>query len=201
MLRILFMVLMFAVTLMARENPFEPILDKESFPVSTNNPTELKPFERVDFKLSNTARAVRSIAIEYQNLDGSMGKVTKFVNQSIDWHMPLIVSHNEMERKESKFQYQSALKFANFAIKGREIKIITKTKLLRNFMLPKPHRVVLDFEKSSHFLSKFFKNQKPPFKEVRFGNHKKYYRIAIELDGQYQYKIKKTPYGHLITIK
>lgn len=199
--RIALLVILLAAIAVARENPFEPILDKESFPVSTNNPEELQPFERIDFKLSNTARSIRSIAIEYQNLDGSTGKVTKFINQSIDWHMPVIVTHKEAPKSGDTFKHQSALKFASFATKGREIKIFTKSKLLRNFMLPKPHRVVLDFAKASHFLSKFYRNVKPPFKEVRFGNHKNYYRIAIELDGQYEYQLKNTDYGFLITIR
>ena len=116
------------------------------------------------------------------------------MNNAIDWHVPFVVSQQSTQRSDvKKTQAKSKAinaKFIKFHPADRSIKIKTKDKILRNFMLTSPHRIVLDFSRDTSFKPKRFNLDGIPFKQIRMGNHDKYYRVVIELDGAYNYKLQ-----------
>ena len=92
------------------------------------------------------------------------------------------------------------MKFISFYTDYEKLKIKTEDKLIRDFKLIKPDRIVLDFKRDANFRSYKFKGFKI-FKKLKLGNHSGYYRAVIELDGIYMFDIKKRDYGYLLEVK
>jgi len=173
-MRFIILLLITFVSLFARDNPFFP-----------SDPNEIQM----------TTRAIKSISISYQNLDGSIAHETLELNNKIDWHEPFVISQKQVSMTENKKVMTSKAinaKFIKFSPQGKRMKVVTKDKLLRNFMLTNPHRIVMDFSRDTSFKPKNYSVKQAPFKKIRMGNHDKYYRVVIELDGQYQYKLESS---------
>jgi len=189
---ILFLLLPF-VCLLARDNPFFPT-DINEVPVTTSNRVEtLQPFTPQTMRLPNSARAIKAITISYQNLDGSISNETLDVNNKIDWHEPFLISQKRVmntQKKEKRMSKVINANFIKFVPNNKVLRIITKDKMLRNFMLTSPHRIVMDFSRDTSFKPKHIAVNKAPYVKIRMGNHDHYYRVVVELDGQYEYKVQ-----------
>ena len=193
-------------SLYARENPFFPI-DNSTMPSYTTNKIEkLQPFEGISLKLPDSARILEKVSITFINLDGSQQTKTITIHKSIDWHHPLHVNQNSLTSKpnnkqtDTKFKKITSLKFISFYLKYKKLQIHTEDKLLRDFKIVRPDRIVLDFKKELDFRSYTFKGNKI-FKIIRIGNHDTYYRVVLELDGKYIFHIEQKPYGYLLTLE
>jgi len=194
-MRFYILLILSVVSLFARDNPFFPA-DPNEVEVTTSNRVEtLAPFSKQTISLPNSARAIKAVTITYQNLDGSISNETMALNNKIDWHEPFILSQKST-RVSSKAKMQKSrsikTKYITFTPEGKKMRLVTKDKLLRNFMLTNPHRIVMDFAKNTSFRPKSFKVNQAPFTKIRMGNHNKYYRVVIELDGQYNYKLQSS---------
>jgi AMIN domain-containing protein len=190
------------IPLFGRDNPFFPSDPTKQQTPTTNRVENLKPFTTQTLSLPNSARAVKKISITYLNLDGSISSEELELNNAIDWHEPFVVSQkgtkqDGLKKKQAKAKTIDA-KFIQFEPLDRSIKIETKDKILRNFMLTSPHRIVLDFSRDTSFKPKYFKVTEIPFKQIRMGNHDKYYRVVIELDGAYNYKLQTSKDSYTI---
>ena len=189
--------------MMARENPFFPAEGMKELPVTSSEVESFAPLKRAAVTLPDSARVIKKVTVEYQNLDGSIDSRSIDLDHSIDWHLPLFVSQSySATREEGDPATEAAAKkpepfteLANFGEaafyqSGKTLKIVTKDPLLRHFMLVDPHRIVIDFKRDADFRSKSRTvKEGRPFKSIRLGNHKGYYRAVIELDGQYRYRI------------
>jgi len=198
------------IVLQARENPFFPVDQTQNFPLTTNQFQKIKPLKRATMSLPSTARELESISVKYKNLDGSLSEKTIALHNSIDWHLPIFISQNynlcgansvqKMKNTQSK-KYVSifSLKFIRFYAKNKALKIVTKDTMLRNFLLVKPHRIVCDFKRDTSIrsLEKILKKVRY-FQRIRVGTHDGYYRVVIELDGYYRYKVTKIAKGYLL---
>jgi hypothetical protein len=193
-MRLLFLIFILMMPLLGRDNPFFPSDPTKQQTPTTNRVENLKPFTTQTLSLPNSARAIKKISITYLNLDGSISSEDLELNNAIDWHVPFIVSQQSSKKTDvQKAQTKSKVidaKFIKFQSSDRSIKIETKDKILRNFMLTSPHRIVLDFSRDTSFKPKRFDVAEIPFKQIRMGNHDKYYRVVIELDGVYNYKLQ-----------
>lgn len=191
----------------ARENPFFPSSKGVDALISSNQERNIPPLKRATFTLPSNARTIESITIEYKNLDGSLSKKREILQNSIDWHLPLFLSQNYAEsfdkQKSSKIlPYKNivSLKFIKLYERDKQLKLVTKDKLVRNFLLTQPHRIVCDFKRNINIRS-YEKKQKNRtiIKKIRIGNHDGFYRVVIELDGYYSYKTEKIKSGYLFT--
>jgi len=202
---ILFMIL----TLNARENPFFPSSKDATIPFTSNQTQDSSPLKQISLTFPSTARTIESVTIKYKNLDGSIATKKETLGNSIDWHLPIFVSQNYAETKPKvkvavkiikKFNNIVSLKFITLFEREKELKLITKDKMIRNFILTKPHRVVCDFKRNIDFRS-YEKDilGKSIVKKVRVGNHDGYYRLVIELDGYYKYTTQNAKNGYLFT--
>jgi hypothetical protein len=204
--------LLFVSALMARENPFFPVDDAQDVQVTTNQIQTIPPLKRASITLPSTARILESVTVSYKNLDGSIEKKTLQLHNSIDWHLPLFISQSytlqESKQREesakkivSHFREVAKLPFIRFYVANKKMKIVTKDKLLRHFLLVKPHRIVCDFKRDTDIRSYIATTPKGIlFKKIRIGTHNGYYRVVIELDGYYAYSIKKEKGMYLISL-
>lgn len=196
------------LSLNARENPFFPAKDSQNLSISTNKIQQHDQLKRATISLPSSARILREVSVEYVNLDGSIEKKSISLDNSIDWHLPIFVTQSYSndpvikkivpEKKENKFKKIVDYEFISFFTDGEVLKIVTKDKKIRNFMLIDPYRMVIDFKRECDFRSyqKTVKNS--IFRVIRVGNHNGYYRVVIELDGQYKLDLKKNNGSYIL---
>jgi len=211
----LLLILFLLTALDARENPFFPVDSSEEISVTTNQINTIPPLKRASIELPSTARVLESVTIRYKNLDGSIATKSVEIKEGVDWHLPLFISQSycsndskttKSQVKTLKVKQEKALEvlnldFIRFVVTGNQIKIITKDKLLRDFLLIKPHRIVCDFKRDIDIRSYITKLPKGlVFKRIRIGAHKGYYRVVVELDGYYTYRLKKENSAYIFTL-
>lgn len=213
MTRVSFLILLFSVLIQARENPFFPVDTAQDIPFTSNQITPLPMLKRATIMLPSTARTIESVTVEYKKLDGSIAQKKVLIQNSIDWHLPIFISQNynetdaqaqqqiKKDKKKEKYKKIASLKFISFYAKKNKLKILTKDKLLRNFLVVKPHRIVCDFKRETD-IGSFVKSldETSLFTKIRVGTHKGYYRVVIELDGYYNYKLDRISGGYVITL-
>lgn len=205
----IFLLLLTFTLLDARENPFFPATGELDVPLSTNQKESLQPLKRVTITLPSSARVIESVTVKYKNIDGSVVSKTEKIEQSVDWHLPLFLSQNYndgtpiQKKKVVKKSYKKllTLKFISIYESSNALKISTKDGMIRDFLLVKPHRIVCDFKREIDIRSfeKAF-GKKSIVKRIKIGNHSGYYRVVIELDGYYNYKIKKQGSNYILNL-
>ncbi len=203
MIKLLVICLVFISSLNARQNPFFPSKNETDISYTTNKVSKIEPLKRATLTLPSTARTLESVTITYKNLDGSIVSKKEVLGNSVDWHLPIFVSQNigddekklntkTVSKKSEPLRKIASLSFISLYANKKQFNLITKDKMLRNFLLTKPHRIVCDFKRDINIRSYKKKiDTKSIIKKIKIGNHKGYYRVVIELDGLYRYK--KTP--------
>ena len=199
MSRLIFLFSLFCVSLLARENPFFPSSGEADIPFTSNKEVTLDPLKRATITLPSTARTIESVTIKYKNLDGSISEVTEELGNSVDWHLPIFISQSyggvgsepKKLKKSQKYTRVAGLKFIQLYENKSTLKIKTNDKLMRHFLLTKPHRIVCDFKRDISIRSYEKEiSSNGVVTKVKLGNHKGYYRVVMELDGYYRYKLK-----------
>lgn len=221
MVRVLFVALLLLTSLTARENPFFPSSGEKDIPLTTNIDSKLTPLKRATLTLPSTARVIEGVTVSYKSLDGSRHTQSIELDNTIDWHLPIFVSQsytNEeqkvtapkkksgkaktISKKESSYKKIAGIKLISFHTKDKKLKVITKDKIIRNFLLVKPHRIVCDFKRDTNiksYVKDIAKNSL--FTKIRVGNHDGYYRVVVELDGHYRYTTKDIKDGYIFELK
>jgi len=212
-MKILQLILLLSLSCFSRDNPFVPV---EDISKSTNIAPKITDFKEKDFSLPDSARILKKIEIYYQNLNGSISKQVVNIDKKIDWHDKFTITHKnskietlpttvktkkEIKTKKDDIKIFSYKGFISFKVAGKSIKIITKDSKIRDFLVDEPYKIVLDFRRDTSFLTKTFHINRPPFVSVVLGNHDKYYRVVIQLDGQYIYNLKREKGDYIITLK
>lgn len=219
-MKVLIAIFLLLSALEARENPFFPSEGEKEIPYTSNEKKPLPNLKRATITLPSNARILESVTVKYKNLDGSIESKTLDVENTIDWHLPLFISQSysgESEKtpakedvKAKKSQEQSkvetnekigSIEFADFYTSGKRLKITTKDKLIRHFLMAEPHRIVLDFQRDATIKPYTKTNPNNIFSKIRVGNHSGYYRVVIELDGYYRYALEDVADGCLIKLK
>jgi hypothetical protein len=183
--------LLLTTLVFARENPFVPVVTNEN-----NNIIKKEMFSSKKITLPNDARVIKSVIFKYQALNGSIKEIEYPINKAIDWHNPIIISTQKQKLPTEKFQ----ILFLNLYIKNHRLFIQTQDKLIRNFILVKPFRYVIDFKANKNFLT-YSKKTNTFIKNIVLGNHNGFYRVVLYLDGTYKTSIQKTEEGYLIEFK
>jgi hypothetical protein len=171
--------------LFARLNPFEPVITPE-------NITKVKPeyFKKAVVYLPSDARVLKKIIFVYQNINSDILKKEVNINKNIDFHSPIIITHNP-----KNFGFRKVyLKYFTMYIKNKKVFIKTKDPLIRAFFLIAPFRLVLDFKRKTDFAT-VKKNLNTFIKKVVIGSHGSFYRAVLYLDANYKYRIKKLDEG------
>ena len=214
MIKTLFIFTLLLCSLNARENPFFPSVGEKDIPLTSTEDRTKSPLKRATITLPTQARILQKVTIEFKNLDGSLESKSIKLDNSIDWHLPIFISQSystslssapmpKKKIKEIKTKYTNiaSIKHLKLYSSAKKLKLITDDKIIRDFLLVNPHRIVIDFKKDTNIKSYIKKSPKNIFKEVRIGNHKGYYRAVIELDGLYRYDKKKISNGYLLELR
>ncbi len=203
MIKIFTVIFFINIALISRENPFLPATDEKGILVTANKKIEYAPLQHATITLPSTARTVENITIKYKNLDGSVTEKTEKLGNSVDWHLPLFLSqklHSSVKEKKSELELLKT-HFVKISSTQKVIKISTRDKIIRNFMLTNPHRIVCDIKKAINMRSLEKSISKHSIvKKIRIGNHKGYYRIVIELDGHYKYHLVRKKHFSLFML-
>jgi len=211
LIRFFYILFVLLISLDARDNPFFPTSGELEIPFTSNKDRTKEPLKQATISMPSQARIIKKVTVEFKNLDGSIESKSIELDNSIDWHLPIFISQSysqntniikEPKKIETKeFKKLSSIKFASFYSLDKTLKIETKDKLIRNFLLVNPHRIVIDFKKDAHLKWMSKENEHNVFKKIRVGNHKGYYRVVVELDGFYQYKMQKAKDGYLFKLR
>ena len=216
MIRVLLVLLLLLTVSTARENPFFPAEGEKDMPYTSNEDRTLPPLKRATLSLPSQARVIKKVTIEYKSLDGSIEQKSIELQNSVDWHLPIFISQSyigdtQEPKQENKtpsrkvrqksFKKIASFKYGSFFASSKTLKIITDDKIIRNFMLVEPHRIVIDFDRDTSLKTYTKINKNSIFKKIRIGNHAGYYRVVVELDGQYRLKKKKISNGYVFILK
>jgi len=201
MKRSFYLSLLLLAPLIARENPFFATDDAKKDKITSNVPDNRPQLGSVNYTLPDQARILKEVTFTIQNLDGSIESRKIQVDQSIDWHKSLTISQTNSAptaRSNTESSSSADFGFIRFDTKGKRLAIKTQNLLMRHFMLSDPNRIVLDFKSDAVFNA----TQKPlkasPYVNVAVGNHGKFIRATVMLDGRYSYILNKT--GELVSI-
>lgn len=212
MIRFTLIVTLLFLNLYARENPFFPLAGEKDLPNTTNKDLSASPLKRATMSLPSSARRIEQVTVKYKNLDGSIQSKSIKLNNAIDWHLPIFVSQSmgnlsdetlvkKSKVKPSKYIHLFTSKNVKFYKNNRELKVVSKDKIIRDFLLTNPYRLILDFKKDVSLKSQTKKLKTTVFKKIVLGTHNGYYRAVITLDGQYKYTKNTISSGYSIHLK
>lgn len=174
-------------------NPFTPLITPKDSGQITNAP-QLNLFTKAELTLPSTARKIKKITLEYQNLNGSITTLEKELDGDIDWHFPLILSQEIQPETPNIPKEESVILGGSFTITLSKNSILLNTDfpLIRDFTLASPTRLVLDFQATSNnALKDAYMPKIPTIPQIHLDTHLDFYRITLMLDGQYKYKLTK----------
>lgn len=189
----LFLSLLLLSPLFGRENPFFASDEAKKQKVTSNISDARPQMGTVNYTFADQARVLKEITFTIQNLDGSIEERKVQIDQSIDWHRALTLSQGGVSGRSTATNSSSAANFGFIQMysKGKTLTIKTADALVRHFALSSPNSIVVDFKHEASFNSE----QKPlnaaPFLNVSVGNHGKFARATITLDGHYAYTLSK----------
>jgi|LGOV01.1.fsa_nt_gb hypothetical protein len=211
---ILTVFILFCVSLVARENPFEAISASTTTGKATYKKDTRENFSSAKMQLPSSARILKSVEFHFQNLDGSIESKKVEVDHKIDWHdelivkklhddittttAPTLVSTKKPTNKVKKINFKNLV---FFSLDGKSIHVKTKDKRIRDFLVTSPHKIVVDFKREASFYTKVYNLKTRYFKSITLGKHSGYYRVAIELDGKYLYNKQKVKDGYIFTLR
>lgn len=179
-------------------DPFTPVITPKESGQITNAP-QLDLFTKTELILPSTARKIKKITLEYQNLNGSITSIEQNLEGDIDWHFPLILSQEVQPQSPKTLEKQDFTlgNLFDFNITKQKIQFKTSLRMLRDFTLASPTRLVLDFKAPNKTsLQETFDSQIPSIPKISLSTHLDFYRITFNLDGQYKYKITQNSSGN-----
>lgn len=193
--------LLLACFLFGRDDPFELKITPKTSPQSVKGEIT-KPLENVEVMLPTTTRILKEVKFVYQKLDGSIATETIQIDSDIDWHYPISISQvQDKEQFELRKPVSHQISDFEVIIIGKTIHLNSPYKLRQIFVLPQPFRILLDFNRGKTDINQSLKLDKRFFSVVSIGTHQDFYRVSLELDGQYGYDLEQDEKGYIIILK
>jgi|GEM_PF-3337857 len=209
-------------TLQARENPFIPVETYGGEPL-------VKPIPAPDFRPVNPIQKKGNVIVPLPVLNAAKCETKPFVkekNRTKVWKTQKIQEPQKVSSKPAKkpilfvekkkaypkkvhkhkrvhhAKYRLVYRNDNLKLytKGRTLKIITDDKIIADFMLKSPARLVLDFGDDFVLYDTIHKFIKTPYiKEIKIGTHNCFYRLTLVLKKRYRYRLKPIRNGYIIS--
>lgn len=191
--------LLCCAALIARQDPFEPSITPKD---GSHNQKEPKReiLQSIDIALPSTARVLQKVSITYQNIDGTIATKEININQGIDWHYPLELVQRAIGKSYDSEKRVNIGEFELYFDKNK-VFIATQYANVRHFVLPNPYRIVLDFDGMDKAINQAQELQSKYVKKIVFSSHESFYRISLELDGQYAYDLTTQRDGYMLELK
>ncbi len=275
-----FFLFLFAIDLIARNNPFLPTEEAEDIPISNNYIQAPGKLGKVVFTLPDSSRIIESIEVTYINIDGSIGKKKIEIEKQFNRKKRLLFGYNfscpkcpecpkcpkcpknilikktikkkittisnvpesnssdtnttktSTQSQPDSIMVTSTKNIVNsdstitdrrdqivgdtknrvvvsvgkpkfiefdFDIEKQQIRISTNDKKYRHYMLVRPNRIVIDFEREIKFRNQTFNIDRGIFKELKIlkkGSAR--YRVVIYIEDGYRYKFDRDEEGYKI---
>ncbi|MGE4294800.1 MAG: AMIN domain-containing protein [Campylobacterales bacterium] len=201
-MRYLWLCVLWVVAADARLNPFVPLEAPESLSDSRALPP--RQLSKEEIQLPPSARILKSVTLTHQDVDGSINRIDKRVDKLIDWHAPVTLNQPEaahLPRQMGIFAPVEAVEefeAIRFFTADEVMKLNTHDTMIRHFFLPKPSRVVMDFNNTVPFENRTAKLEGPFFSHIEMSFHATFYRVVITLDSYYPYRIETVKDGYLL---
>lgn len=201
----LYISLIVACATFARENPFFSTAESSTMPISSNTVIHKPPLTSMTYSFPDQARVLKEATFTFQNVDGSFETRKLEIDQSIDWHHPLVLSQygNQKTAPDTAVSKSSNANngFIQFVHSGNQISLLTKDPILRSFSLGDPSSIIIDFIHTASF-NPYEKNlSASPYAKVKVTYHAKFARAVIALDGRYACTVSKTDRGASVICK
>ena len=200
---VIFMIVL-SLALIARDNPFKPVVSNSSIGKATNIDNGYKLLKMARFKLPSSSRVIKKVKFEILNVDGSVSESSFVINKKVDWHRYIIISNMPIVTKNVSKKIEPKLlkpfKFLSILIDKNKLLLKTKDSMIRELFFAKPYKIAIDLKRDVSFYTKIIRLKNLPFIKIVIGNHKKFYRVVMQLDGKYRYKIKKNSNGYLVEL-
>jgi len=190
--------------MIARENPFNT---KERFKVI--QPSNGVGFIEQKIYLPGDAIELKEIVVHYKKLDSTIGSKKLVINAKVNRLKPIVIYQEKrtpvigkpIDLANLSNRTYKAYKFISFKIKGNNMQIITNEKMIRDFPIPSPETIIMDFGHSDVLVSKTIDLKDIEyFKFIKFTMHDNYFRVTVEIDNRRKYKIFKERYGYLLVV-
>lgn len=201
-------ILIIAVTFVsARINPFFISQSLTNLSITSNHLQAYPALHNASISLPSSARILKQVTVKFINVNGSVGTKTINFSNKIDWRVPIYISQSLTRSSKSasvklNIKPVDIIKFHKFLtlnIFSQSATFLTKDKKLRYFMMVSPYRAVLDFKRKNNFLSFNKQIKNSIFKTVAIGNHNGFYRVVLELDGDYRCLVSTTKQGYKLS--
>jgi len=189
----LYLSLLLLSGLFARENPFFASDEAKKQKVTSNISDARPQMGAINYTFPDQARVLKEVTFTIQNLDGSIEEKKLSIDQSIDWHRALTLSQGAPAKHSVATNNSSAANFGFLQLysKGKTLTIKTSDPMVRHFALSTPNSIVIDFKHEASFNSDQKTLNAAPYLNVSLGNHGKFARATITLDGHYAYTLSK----------
>jgi hypothetical protein len=190
-MKIFFILFTLTILLFARENPFSPTKNKKS--ITTLSDT-LPPL----IKKSIDIKDIETDQIKIKPTWGKSIKVEKKIIKPNKIRIKPKKIVNKSHPKRTKVIYKNS--FSTVKVSGNSILIVTKDKLLKDFIKEGQKQFILDFERFD-VVKKSSKNIHSRYiKKLIVGYHGYYYRYIFSIKNRGNYTVKKTKYGYKINL-
>lgn len=197
--------LILACAALARENPFFSTEESSTTPISSNTVIHKPPLTSMTYHFPDQARVLKEVIFTFQNVDGSFETRKLQIDQSIDWHHPLVLSQYANQATEGHTALSNASnanhEFIRFVPSGKRISLLTKDAVIRSFSLGDPNSIIIDFKHTASFKSYEKALSASPYNKVKVTYHGKFARAIVTLDGRYECSVSKTDQGATIICK
>ncbi|MGE4294111.1 MAG: ankyrin repeat domain-containing protein [Campylobacterales bacterium] len=91
--------------------------------------------------------------------------------------------------------------FFHLEYKGKELNFKTRDAVIKDFMLTRPDRLVVDFQRGAGAQNLVVPLQDATFQKVSIGRHAGWYRVVIQLDRAYEYTITQGSEGPVVRLR
>lgn len=198
--RSLLLSLLLSAAVEGRDNPFFTTNPSQTQKITSNLPDNRPPLGTVPYNFPDQSRIIKEITFTVQNLDGSIETQKIELDRTIDWHKPILITQGKSSVVENDSMKSSSADFGPIKIetRGKRLSLTSSAQVVRHFALTSPNRIVLDFDDDRSFTKIEKMLSSPPYLSVSVGNHGKFIRAIITLDGRYGYVLKKS--GNIISI-
>ncbi len=199
-------------TLVARENPFLPTDINATSVISANTISKAPAFEPVEVAFDSDMRELLSVSFTYKSIDGSIKEKVVDINASLNWQEPLLIGAAASEPHKTYIPARldevpplGRERFKNlieFRFYESHIDLLTRSELIRDFVIAKPDKIVIDFRHPKPtFASKSFAARYGVATDISIGAHDGFYRVVISLNGKYRHAIRTIGEGYRIVLR
>lgn len=198
----LVLTLLLAGALFGRENPFFAADPSQMQKVTSNIPDTKPALGTIRYNPPNQSRILQEATFTFQNIDGSIETQKIQIDRQIDWHKPIHITQGADTKSEQSGSNKNASSadfgFIKIATFGKRMSITANTSVIRHFPLSDPNRIIIDFKDDREFNLAEKTLNAAPYISASVGNHGKFIRVSIVLDGRYSYAFKQN--GNVISI-